>query len=151
MKDIKRKILILCMLLALGCTQSSQRVFIQNVLYVKIAFLPKGINPNFDISECNHIFQYKTVLQDTIITNGLFIINFANIVNGLEESNESIDYDFRISCLIFFKDESKPHRLCLGEGYLTVYNDVLMKDNKELFKLLDEVLYTKSISKTPRY
>lgn len=140
--NASRFILVACVFLTLGCTQAKHRVMQHNMHYIKIAYLPKGINPNMAIDECLDIFQYKPVLRDTILKNDKFLLNFASHINRLNEADEQIDYDFRVFCLIFFKDESTPHRLCLGEGYLTVYNDVLMEDSKELFELLNETLYT---------
>ena len=66
---------------------------------------------------------------------------FVNSINSLEKSNEEVDFDFRLKLLIFTKKSDKPHELCLGEGYLTVLNGKLMKDNPQLFNLLDDILF----------
>jgi hypothetical protein len=134
-------ILVISVCFSLGCTQIKERVMQHNIHHIKIAYLPKGINPNMAINECNDIFQYQPVLKDTLLTNIEFLNSFTTLINRLNEADEHIDYDFRIFCLIFFKDKNTPHKLCLGEGYLTVYNDVLMEDSKELFELLNETLY----------
>lgn len=134
-------ILVISVCFSFGCTQTEERVMQHNIHQIKIAYLPKGINPNMAINECNDIFQYQPVLRDTVLTNYDFLRAFTRLINRLDEAEEHIDYDFRIFCLIFFKDKSTPHKLCLGEDYLTVYNDVLMEDSKELFELLNETLY----------
>lgn len=134
-------ILVISMCFSLGCTQTKERVMQHNIHHIKIAFLPRGINPNIAINECNDIFQYQPVLRDTLLTNIEFLSSFASLINKLDEADEHMDYDFRIFCLIFFKDKSTPHKLCLGEGYLTVYNDVLMEDSKDLFELINETIY----------
>jgi hypothetical protein len=140
--DYFKLILTACVFFLFGCSKAEQRLSPQNIQYIKISYLPKGINPNMAIDECIDIFQYKPVLRDTILKDDKFLSSFTSLVNILNETDMAINYDFRISCLIFFKDESVPHRLCLGEDYLIVYNDVLMDDNKELFDLINETLYT---------
>jgi hypothetical protein len=124
-----------------SCTSSKQTLDCKDVQEIKIAFLPKGINTNKAISNCEDIFQYRPVLKDTVINDKEFICNFVRNINKLEKSNEPINYDFRVACLIVLKSGKHPQKLCLGEGYTTVFNDILMKDNANLFKLLDETLY----------
>ena len=124
-----------------SCTTTKRPLDCNDVQEIKIAFLPKGINPNKAISNCNDIFQYRPVLKDTVLNNQEFICNFIRNINKLEESNIAINYDFRVACLIVLKSGKHPQKLCFGEGYITVFNDILMKDNANLFKLLDETLY----------
>lgn len=112
-----------------------------DVDYIKIAYLPKGINTAMAISDCNDIFQYKEVLREKTFYQSPELCELVKSINNLEKSREEIDFDFRIKLLIFTKKTEKPLELCLGEGYLTTLNGRLMMDNPWLFKLLDEMLF----------
>jgi len=137
------KYLILSILLICfsSCTNREDYIDIKNVQQLKIAYLPKGINPNMAISNCDAIFEYpKVLLKDTIITDSEFISSFINEVNKLKESNKSINYDFRIKCLIIInKGENK--EICFGEDHLIVFDDILMEDNAQLISKINNALY----------
>lgn len=115
---------------------------------IKIAYLPRGLNPNMEISNCNDIFSHSELLRDTIITNEIFIEKFISCVNKLKKSPILHNADFRIICLL--KNEKKQEiKVCLGEDNYTMLNDTLMVDNKELFKLVNNVVYGNSINYLP--
>lgn len=124
-----------------NCSAPNKVLNCNEVKAIKFAYLPKGINPNKAISNCEDIFKYRPLLKDTTITNKKFVCEFFKLVKELKPSNQLAHRDFRIICLIAFSDNKEPLKICFGEGYLTVYNQNLMKDNHSLFDLLDEVLY----------
>ncbi|HNV81396.1 MAG TPA: hypothetical protein PLO02_06260 [Tenuifilaceae bacterium] len=148
---LSKKMWLLCIIVSIlllpNCTPKNKVLNCNEVQSIKVAYLPKGINPNKAISNCEDIFQYKPVLKDTILTDKELICSFVNLVNKLKISDEPINSDFRIICLIVFNDNRQPVKICFGEGYLTVYNQTLMKDSDILFNMLDEVLYTRSEAK----
>lgn len=129
-------------LLLCGCN-STNKLKCNNVQGIKIAYLPKGINPNKAISNCDDIFDYSPVLMDTTITNKEIICKFINLANEFVVSNDSSNKDFRIICLIFVNGSEKPTKMCFGEDNLIFYNEIQMNDNIALFNLLDTLLYRK--------
>jgi hypothetical protein len=144
MIHLRNKVLIfysiLIVTLALGC-QTSSKLRSNDIQGLKFGYLPKGMNTAHAISECDNILLYTEVLIDTVITDTKTISRFIKLVNELEESNDSINADYRIICLIFLKENKSPKRICFGEGWLIDYEGVIMKDDANLFNFLDELLY----------
>lgn len=52
-----------------------------------------------------------------------------------------IDYDLRISSLIVFKENRKKVPVCISLNGVILKNDTLMKGNKRMLKLIDNILY----------
>jgi hypothetical protein len=124
-----------------SCKNEESFVDSKNVQQLKIAYLPKGINPDMAISNCDDIFEYPEVLlKDTTVTNPEFILTFISELNKLKKSNRSINYDFRIKCLIILKQGEKKE-ICFGEDHLIVFDGILMEDNTKLINQINLQLY----------
>jgi hypothetical protein len=134
-------LLLVCACFVLSCTSKKHDLNCDDIQKIKIAYLSKGVKTNPSVNNWNDIFKYSATLKDTIISDKAFICNFTKCINELKPSRSSKNYDFRIVCLIIFDKHNNNQLLCLGEDYLTVFNDVLMEDNANLFKLLNEALY----------
>lgn len=132
---------ILLVTILQGCSKSDYYVDSENVKEIKIAYLPKGINPDMAISKCEDIFEYpKVLIKDTIISDREYIKNFIRNVNELEESEKPINYDFRINCLMVL-EKGKYKQICFGEDHLIVLDGKLMRDNQKLIDLINKTLY----------
>jgi hypothetical protein len=116
-------LIILISFLSISCKNASIKIDKREVDRIKIAYMPKGITTDISIENCDEIFSYpKGFLKDTVITNESFIKKFVSCVNSLKKSEETdIYYDFRIICLIKFKDGST-QQICMGENQLIVYD-----------------------------
>jgi hypothetical protein len=110
---------------------------------VFISYLPKGINTDMAIRECNDIFFYNAVLQDTLISDRGFIDSLSHMINQLKPSDREVNYEFRIKMVLNLVDK-KQIEVCLGEGYLISVDGNLMEDNTALFDLIDKSLYNKT-------
>lgn len=132
--------IVAALIFTIGCKTDHHYIDDRKVQKIKIAYLPKGINPDMAISNCNDVLRYSALLQDTTITNREFISEFISQINDLEESSDSTNFDFRINCLVFLK-EGQYRQICFGEDHLIVLDKVLMKDNRKLFLLIDDALY----------
>ena len=53
----------------------------------------------------------------------------------------STSYDLRISSLIVFKENRKKVPVCISLNGVILKNDTLMKGNKRMLKLIDNILY----------
>jgi len=140
-----RNKILLCFLFTLtlfstSCN-TSKNLNCDDVQALKFAFLPKGLNSAKAISDCEGILSYIPNVMDTIITDQKTICRFTKLVNDLAESENQVNEDYRIICLIFIKDSKNPKRICFGEGWLINFEGVIMKDDANLFNFLDTLLY----------
>ena len=144
MIHLPNKVFIFCFILifiiVLGC-QPSKELRSNDILGLKFAYIPKGMNTARAVQDCDGVFLFPENLKDTAITDTKTISSFIKLVNELEESNDIINEDYRIICLIFLKDSEIPKRICFGEGWLINYEGVIMKDDADLFNFLDALLY----------
>lgn len=129
--------------LCVRCNSSDKSCFSYDVTNVFISYLPKGINTDMAIRECNDIFFYNAVLQDTLISDRGFIDSLSHMINQLKPSDREVNYEFRIKMVLNLVDK-KQIEVCLGEGYLISVDGNLMEDNTALFDLIDKSLYNKT-------
>ena len=54
---------------------------------------------------------------------------------------KELGYDLRISSLIVFKENRKKVPVCISLNGVILKNDTLMKGNKRMLKLIDNILY----------
>jgi len=130
----------LLVLFIISCQDQNDKLEYHNIKKIKIAYLPKWINPDTDIDECKKVFSYETV-KDTIISDKKTIRKLVDLINNLEVSNDTLNYDFRIYCIIQFKNDMPYMTLCFGANHTIVINNQLMKDDKKIFSFFDELLY----------
>jgi hypothetical protein len=135
-------VLIVFAVISARCNTNTKSYVSDDVTNVIISYLPKGINTNMAIRECNDIFFYHPVLRDTSISDKGFIDSLSSIINRLKPSYQEVNYEFRIKMVFNFLDK-KQLEVCLGEGYLINVDGVLMEDSKDLFDLIDKTIYTK--------
>ena len=136
-----KNIIVLILLITLGCGARKLYFDLKNVEKIRFFYLPKRLNPNHSINKCNEIFSCpKEILKDTIITDKNFIHSFVKYINILKPSKKSINYDFRIKCLIKGKN-GKINKVCFGEDYLILLDGKLMQDEKKIFELINKTLY----------
>jgi hypothetical protein len=129
--------------LAIRCNVNPKSCVSDDVTNVIVYYLPKGINTDKAIRECNDIFFYNPVLQDTLISDRGFIDSLSYIINQLKPSEREVNYEFRIKMVLKLVDK-KQIEVCLGEGYLICVDGNLMEDNTALFDLIDKSLYDKT-------
>lgn len=140
----KNRIFLFCFftiaLFSLSC-KTTKKLNCDDVQGIKIAYLPKGINTAHAINDCDDILKYTPVVKDTTISDKETIRNFIKLINNLKVSKNHSNEDYRIMCLIIVKDMKNPILICFGEDWLINYNGIIMKDNKKIFKFLDNLLY----------
>lgn len=142
-QNIKLLLIAFVSLLFLQCSKDNHRIKANDVILIKIAYLTKGINPNMAVRRCSDVLDFPPeLLNDSVIKDSTFINTFVSIINKLQINNSRINYDFRIRCMIRFKDGTKKE-ICFGEDRLIVYEGILMKDSGDMFEFLNKNLYHK--------
>jgi hypothetical protein len=128
--------IFLSICLFFGCCSKQQ-----DLIAVRIFYLPKGTLVPAAIDSSQKMFNYSDILKDTIIKDKEFLKNYSKQVSKLIlDRDSSCCIDMRIWCISKNKKEQKKE-LCLGEFFGTTYNGVKKEDNPELRKLIKDVIY----------
>ena len=96
-----------------------------------------------NIEFCHGIYSLREIQSqgmDTIITDRAFIKKFIGFVNNLRPMGKEYSIDCRCATVIQRK-ESPSITILFGESFGIVYENCVMKDNPDLFKLIDEQVY----------
>jgi len=107
-----------------------------NVKELKITYMDEYINTATSL-ECNEVFGFVT--EKKVVTGKKTLKKISKIMSELVDTcNNSIDA--RISCLVIYGNNSSD-TLCLGARWGARLNGKPICDNKELFKLMRELIY----------
>lgn len=124
-------------------SQKMSQINSDEVVDIKVGYLPKDIETIASLRSWDDVISMDGSRIDTTIVDRDFITKYVKMVNNLEKSETQYCYDLRIVTLLRLKDGTKKF-VCFGDKQGIVYDNVLMKNDKELIDMLDSILYTKS-------
>jgi hypothetical protein len=135
-------VVILLPFLSVCCSNSKNIIDYNDVESMRFWYISKDIEFNHSITNCGSIVRDTLINKDTIITDRTAIERYITVINRLKPSKGPINYDLRVTSLIRFKDKREDLMVCISmyNGVVLV-EDVLMKEDKRIVKLLDEFLY----------
>lgn len=140
--QVNRKIIILILISVLSFMFSCKKENIkkEDIIMVRIVYLPKELSTDIDISDCSDIFGYSIMLRDTILEKPQ-IEKLIELTNKLKTSDIKYPNDFRIRCSIKMKN-GEEHLLCMGGYFGTVLDGTQKADSPDLHEFIQEVLFS---------
>ena len=128
-------------LVGTSCSTTKNLIDANDIDYIKFWYMPKWIETPNAIRDCADIVYDPCVTKDSVIMDRKIIREYVKAVNKLKILKKELGYDLRISSLIVFKENRKKVPVCISLNGVILKNDTLMKGNKRMLKLIDNILY----------
>jgi len=124
------------------CAENKNLINDKDVEAVRFWYIFKNIEFNIPVTNCGYIVRDTSANKDTIITDRRAIERYITAINRLKPSKKHINYDLRVTSLIRFKDKREDLMVCISMyNGVVLIEDIVMKEDKHIIKLLDELLY----------
>ena len=128
-------------LVGTSCSTTKNLIDANDIDYIKFWYMPKWIRTPCDIRDCADIVYATCVAKDSVIMDRKIIREYVEAVNKLKVLKKDLNYDLRITSLIVFKENRKKVSVCISLNGVILKNDTLMKGDKHMLKLIDDILY----------
>ena len=138
---------ICCLIIIPAFFNSKPRIKVDDVVSLKFYTTSRTFERNFSIRDFEYFVKwnkdsvsYGSICRDTTVFTRSSIEKFINYVNNLKISKNNT-YDLRTAVAINMKNGSTKY---VGFGYLfgTCFEGLGMKDDKRLFKYLEDSIYS---------
>ena len=132
-------VLIFCLL---SCTPKGVvRINPDDVEAIKFGGLPRDIIIEAEIRQYGDIAKNVGIYRDTVIKDRKLIERYVSMINSLVPSKDKeVNYEYRIATLIKMND-GLIIPILYGPYNGTSYVGIIMQDRKEIFELLDSIIY----------
>ncbi len=128
-------------LVGTSCSTTKNLIDANDIDYIKFWYMPKWIRTPTPIRDCADIVYATCVAKDSVIMDRKIIREYVEAVNKLKVLKKDLNYDLRITSLIVFKENRKKVPVCISLNGVILKNDTLMKGDKHMLKLIDDILY----------
>ena len=128
-------------LVGTSCSTTKNLIDANDIDYIKFWYMPKWIRTPTPIRDCADIVYATCVAKDSVIMDRKIIREYVEAVNKLKVLKKDLNYDLRITSLIVFKEDRKKVPVCISLNGVILKNDTLMKGDKHMLKLIDDILY----------
>ena len=128
-------------LVGTSCSTTKNLIDANDIDYIKFWYMPKWIRTPTPIRDCSDIVYATCVAKDSVIMDRKIIREYVEAVNKLKVLKKDLNYDLRITSLIVFKEDRKKVPVCISLNGVILKNDTLMKGDKHMLKLIDDILY----------
>ena len=128
-------------LVGTSCSTTKNLIDANDIDYIKFWYMPKCIRTPTPIRDCADIVYATCVAKDSVIMDRKIIREYVEAVNKLKVLKKDLNYDLRITSLIVFKEDRKKVPVCISLNGVILKNDTLMKGDKHMLKLIDDILY----------
>ncbi len=132
-------VLILCLL---SCAPKGiVRIDPDDVEAIKFGALPRDIIIEAEIRQYGDMAINKGIYRDTVIRDRKLIERYVSMINRfIPVKDKNYNYEYRIATLLKMRD-GLIIPILYGPYCGTSYVGIIMKDRKEIFELLDSIIY----------
>ena len=132
-------VLIFCVL---SCTPKGVvKIDPDDVEAIKFGALPRDIIIEAEIRQYGDMAINRGIYRDTVIRDRKLIERYVSMINRLIPAKDKDDnYEYRIATLLKMKD-GLIIPILYGPYNGTSYVGIIMQDRKEIFELLDSLIY----------